>query len=291
MKLQQSSLYMAYIEKLGWDHVRVSGVNIIYRNIPFIGRLAKIQRSDKLPDTEKAVMTLKKIGIRMLAIEPDLPVSERDLNIFCRSMSRAGFRNNPNPFLPTKSLIVDISDSETAVFNSFSQTKRRAIRKAIKNQVRVRKSDSIEELINIKKKSAGMFGFITTQGVKEMHEIFKPKYTEILIAESSGSNKTSGQKHLWETLGGVFLIFHNKCAHYWIAGATGHGKKLFAPSLLVWESIRSAKARGCTDFDFVGIWDERLPKGNNAWLGFTRFKLGFGGKPVYYPVFNTKTPY
>jgi hypothetical protein len=36
-------------------------------------------------------------------------------------------------------------------------------------------------------------------------------------------------------------------------------------------------------FDFEGIFDERYPKSNRDWLGFSKFKSGFGGKEIYFP--------
>ena len=67
-------------------------------------------------------------------------------------------------------------------------------------------------------------------------------------------------------------------------GATKEGKKLFAPPLLVWEALKVSKQRKMKRFDFVGVWDERLPRGNDSWKGFTKFKEGFGGNQVHYPI-------
>jgi lipid II:glycine glycyltransferase (peptidoglycan interpeptide bridge formation enzyme) len=80
-------------------------------------------------------------------------------------------------------------------------------------------------------------------------------------------------------------VFWEKTAYYWIAGATREGKKLFAPTLLVWEALKVAKRHGMKQFDFVGIWDDRKPTEHHDWLGFTRFKEGFGGTPFYYPIY------
>jgi lipid II:glycine glycyltransferase (peptidoglycan interpeptide bridge formation enzyme) len=38
-------------------------------------------------------------------------------------------------------------------------------------------------------------------------------------------------------------------------------------------------------FDFVGVWDERKADQHHDWLGFTKFKEGFGGRTFYYPLY------
>jgi len=86
-------------------------------------------------------------------------------------------------------------------------------------------------------------------------------------------------------VGGILLVFWEKTAYYWIAGATKQGKKLFVPTILVWEALKAAKRRGAKQFDFVGVWDERKPNEHHDWLGFTKFKEGFGGVPFYYPLY------
>jgi lipid II:glycine glycyltransferase (peptidoglycan interpeptide bridge formation enzyme) len=69
-------------------------------------------------------------------------------------------------------------------------------------------------------------------------------------------------------------------------GATKKGKKLFAPTLLVWEALKVSKKRKMKYFDFIGVWDERTPRKNTEWKGFTKFKEGFGGKELYYPMIS-----
>ena len=71
-------------------------------------------------------------------------------------------------------------------------------------------------------------------------------------------------------------------AYYWIAASTKQGDQNYAPSLLAWEALKLAKKKKCDFFDFEGVYDERFPKINRSWLGFTRFKQGFGGKEIYF---------
>jgi lipid II:glycine glycyltransferase (peptidoglycan interpeptide bridge formation enzyme) len=183
-------------------------------------------------------------------------------------------RINTSPFLPTKTIHVDLKRSEKEIFSSFSEAKRRAVRRATTLGVTVSESNNISDLLRAKNASAGMFGFMTTTGIRELWETFKPDHTSIVLAHDI--NK--------KLIGGVLLIHHDQRTYYWIAGSIQYGKKLFAPTLLVWESIKVAKKHKSSIFDFVGTWDERIPTENMQWKGFTKFKEGFGGTQVYYPL-------
>ena len=133
----------------------------------------------------------------------------------------------------------------------------------------------MDDLIKIKNKSAGLFGFITTTGMKPLWEIFsKEDAASILLAYDAHK----------KLIGGVLLLHWQNVTYYWIAGATKHGKKLYAPTLLAWEAIKAAQRKKSALFDFVGVWDERIPKQNTEWKGFTKFKEGFGGTELYYPL-------
>lgn len=264
MELQQSPLYISYIKKLGWHADSIDGSTIIYRYFPLYGGFAKLQRPTNLPAPVPLTKLLREKRIRRITVEPDVTISQEAFDTWRKKLPSV----RGAPFLPTKTITVDLSASEDEIFKRFSEAKRRAVRRAEKNGVIVKESSDIQSLISIKSKSAGLFGGITTYGLRELWSIFFPEHASILLAQH----------------GGVLLVFWQHSAYYWIAGATREGKKLFTPTLLVWEALKVSKKRGCTRFDFVGVWDERLPKGNDSWKGFTKFKEGFGGTPLYYPI-------
>jgi len=275
MELQQSPLYKKYIKTLRWTVADLDGVTIFIRNIPFLGVMAKIQRPELLPYIPKLIPFLQTHLVRRVAVEPTINTRDDTYETYVRSLSKF-FIIHKEPFLPTKTICVDLTLPEKKIFDRMAEAKRRGVRKAIKHGVIVKESSSIKDLVQIKNKSAGAFGGITTYGIDKLWNLFYPDHATILLAY-----------HQDRIVGGVLLLFHNHTAHYWIAGATKKGKKLFAPTLLVWEALKTAKTRGSTWFDFVGVYDERTPKQFTSWKGFTKFKEGFGGKEMYYPVLST----
>lgn len=268
MEIQQSPLYAQYITKLGWRVERTDGSNVFIKRFPLLGGFAKLQRCTKLPDANKLRPILDHHHVKRLVVEPDSSINQ---NVFSQWASHLPISHSY--YLPTKTIRIDLAASEEVIFKRFSEAKRRAVRRAQKNNLRIDDSTNIQDLIKIKNKSSGFLGFITTTGIDKLWPIFAPDHASILLAHN--------ENHI---VGGILLLFWDKIAYYWIAGATREGKKMFAPTLLVWEALKVAKKRGAKRFDFVGVWDERLPKQNKEWLGFTRFKEGFGGKPLYYPI-------
>lgn len=272
MELQQSPLYAAYVKKLGWTIERIDSTNIFLKKIPFIGTFAKIQRIEQLPGVESVLTLFRKYHIKRTVLEAGPNVNEQEFKHWCNEISKH-VTVISSPYIPTKTLLVDLTLSEEKIFQQFSEAKRRAVRRAQKNNVIVTESQNIQELITIKNRSAGLFGFITTHGVKQLWEVFSPEKATCVLAYTQDK----------KLIGGVLLIFWEDIAYYWIAGSIKQGKKLFAPTLLAYEAMKIAKKRNAKQFDFVGVWDERFPKENKEWLGFTKFKEGFGGKTLYYP--------
>lgn len=275
MELQQSPIYKTYIEHLGWTVVVLDAVQIFIKRIPLYGVLAKIQRPEQLPYIPKLVPLLKSYHVQKVVIEPTHQTDPDDLTAYIRTLS-SFFTVQHTIFLPTKTIRIDLTRSEDAIFKSFTQAKRRAVRKAQKNHIVITKSNSIQTLCSVKNKSAGMFGSITTSGIDILWNTFPNANKCILLAY-----KTIPQRQL---VGGILLLFWDTLAYYWIAGATKEGKKLFAPTLLVWEAIKISKLQKMITFDFVGVFDERTPKQFKSWKGFTKFKEGFGGEALYYPI-------
>lgn len=260
------------MKRLKWDVEAVDGSNIFLKRFPLLGTMAKIHRPEKLPAPTKLIPFLKTHRILRLVVEPVATISQSSFSSWCQRLP-SWVRLNRSPFLPTKTLHIDLTRPEEEIFHAFTEAKRRAVRRSIKLGVAVGTSTDIDALIRVKNTSAGMFGFITTTGIGHLWEIFAPKHAAILLASAGG-----------KPVGGILLLFWDRVAYYWIAAGTKKGKKLFAPTLLVWEALKLSKKRGARAFDFVGIWDERTPRQNREWKGFTKFKEGFGGKNLFYPL-------
>jgi len=270
---QQSALFAKYMELLHWHVARIDNVYVYFRRFSVFGGIIKIHRPARLPSTEQLIPIIKEYKLTTLVIEPTEKQDQKELNIWCRRMVKH-IRINSSPYLPTKTTRIDITRDEDTIFKSFSEAKRRAVRRATKLGVTVNASDDIGKLIGIKNKSAGFLGFITTTGIREMWPLFAPKHASIVLAYDKNQ----------KIVGGVLLLHWEDISYYWIAGATKYGKKLFAPTLLVWEAIKESKKFKSKWFDFVGVWDERLPQEHTEWKGFTKFKEGFDGTLVYYPL-------
>lgn len=276
MEIQQSPLFAEFTRRLRWNVITVDGTNIFIKSFPFVGAMAKIQRPERLPEVGKLTRILKEHKIRRIVAEATYRQDPREFQEWAGALKQE-FSLTTSPFLPTKTIVVDLTPPEADIFASFTSAKRRGVRRAMKHGITTVESHDIGALIRIKNKSAGLFGFITTFGMEKLWPVFAPDHAAILLATTPVRQRT-------ETVGGVLLLFWDNVAYYWIAGATRKGKLLFAPTLLAWECMKLAKQRGATSFDFVGVWDGRLSREFDSWKGFTKFKEGFGGKEIAYPL-------
>lgn len=257
---------------LGWEAEKVKNGQVFVRKFPFIGSIIKVQRIKPLiPYGEVEKLTKKH---RAFLIEIDQETSGRVEEWMSRkNWKKYGYRVNKKPYFPTKTIQIDLTPTEEKIFKSFSEAKRRAVRRAIKNGVIVKEVNDYKEFLWLKKKSLlekFVLPIMAEKEIKTLYQTFYPKNGKIILAYYQN-----------QPVAGILLLHYTKVAYYWLAASTNQGKKLFAPTLLVWEALKIAKKLGCKIFDFEGIYDERFPIKN--WLGFTKFKEGFGGKEITYP--------
>jgi lipid II:glycine glycyltransferase (peptidoglycan interpeptide bridge formation enzyme) len=278
MEIQQTPEYATYIRLLGWNVERIDDINVYWRILPFIGGIAKIQRPHILPSVDHIRTFVQKNQIRTIVAEACHTEDAQKFTDWYRKLETF-VRIDHSPYIPTKTIIVDLAGDEKKIFSRFSEAKRRAVRRAQKNSITIVESDDIRTATSVKNKSAGFLGFMTTHGIKELWQAFYPEHITTLLA------KTPDQK---DPVGMILLLFYGDTAFYWIAGASKKGKKLFAPTLLVYKALLLSKNRGCTLFDFIGVWDDRTPHLFGEWKGFTKFKEGFGGTEQYYPIAGFK---
>lgn len=273
MDIRQTPQYAKYLKLLGWETIKVKEGQIFVKKLPLIGSIIKAQRIPPPFPFEKIEKIAKQNRVFQILIDQELP------SISPTPQIPKGYKINKAPYFPTKTIHIDLTRTEQEIFSSFSETKRRAIRKAEKNGIIVKEAKDFQEFLWLKKRSLWekpVIPLATASEVINLYKAFFPKNAKILIGYHRG-----------KPVAGIFLLHANQKAYYWLAAAINQGKELFAPSLLVWEALKTSQKLGCEVFDFEGVYDERFPV--KSWLGFTKFKEGFGGKEIYYPPSLKKT--
>lgn len=250
--LRQSVSFAAYMEKIGWDAAEYRAADcewrIYIKKIPVLGNFVKIWRPDKIVSTAILDEIAKKYHAFAVQVN----------------------------YSPTKTLKLDLTPSREDILGQTTKEARYEIRKAEKNKTIVKNSQNIEIFCQLWQENAWRRGF-WLPFKKEIRSIY----------EAFGKNSFLLLGYLdSKPLAGALILVCGKTAYYFHAASTPLGRKMAAPSLLIWEAIKLAKNKGCRLFDFEGLYDERFP--NRSWLGFTHFKQSFGGKVVTFPGTYTK---
>lgn len=237
---------------LGWNVKEVNRVNVFIRNIPFLGKVAKVQRY-------VGRISTKNIDAGVVYLEP-------------ADHEPKGLEKAKNCFVPSKTIQIDLTKSEEFILKNMKQKTRYNIKIAKKNDIRIEKTKDINAFLDLWHKSARDRGMWLSQR-KEIGALWSSFKKDALLYFASISD---------EVLAGLFVVHTKDVAYYIYAASTKNGKEFFAPTLLTWEAIKAAKRNEKKVFDFDGIYDERY-KNTDNWRGFTKFKEGFGGEIITYP--------
>ena len=158
--------------------------------------------------------------------------------------------------------IIDLDGNEERLFSSFDSTIRRNIRKAINNDVKVYKSQSLEsvkhfyKLNSLTRKRHGLppqpYSFFRNL----YNIILKDDLGTIFLAEHSGK----------VIAGAVYLHFGNKVI-YKFGASDNKYQNLRANNLVMWEAIRWYNSNGYSEFSFgkTETDNEGLRRFKNGW--------------------------
>lgn len=286
MDLRQSPEYAQYSKTIGWEVKKIDGCHLLIKKLfglPF--RFIKCQRPDSLP-----LVSIKKSLVEyapgIIWIEPTNKEQETIL-------TAEGFKKNKSPFLPTKTVHLDLRQSEEKIFSKMEKDARYGIRKAGKKDIKIlRPPNRRLRYKDIKTKD---FHRAWKQSVNLGR--YMPSLKNLEILQSSFGNKAifltalcyddtfhrnKMKLHgLTRIIAGTVILIADKTAYYYYAFTNKEGRKASAQYLLVWEALKLAKKMGCRVFDFEGVYDERFPL--SSWKGFTHFKKSFGGQEIEYP--------
>ncbi len=180
----------------------------------------------------------------------------------------ADFRHDNWPLLPTKTLVLDLKKI------NLPKDTRYEIRRAEKDCPPVLLSANIDIFYKMLQETMkiGHWSVPIHREVTALWQAFQPRNSQLLMSPVSG----------------CLLVWDGDTAHYMYAANTAKGRELGAAYLTLWEAIKFCQKKGLKYLDLEGIYDERYPSQTKHWQGFTKFKMGWGGKVVEYPGSWTK---
>ena len=262
--IRQTQAYANYLQKNGWTIENNKGNYIFTKKIPIIGSIIKIQRPEFV-DYKRINDLTKKHKAFQIVIEP-----KNDFDI--KNLIQMGYKISKSPFLPSKTLKLDLTNSKEKILKNAKKDARRIIKKESKLKI-VNSDNDIQSFRIAWKKSIGLKRYIPS--IKSLKSLKKSFKKNCFFALSETKNA-----------GAIFLIA-DKTGYYWQAFTSKEGRKNKEQYKVVWEGILWTIKNGAKVFDFEGIYDERFP--NKSWLGFTHFKKSFGGEEFQYPGCFIKT--
>jgi lipid II:glycine glycyltransferase (peptidoglycan interpeptide bridge formation enzyme) len=257
--IRQTYQYARYLKEIGWQVERINEINYFIKKFPLIGTVLKIQRPEEIK-IKKINDIAKKYKAFQVIIEP-----KYDYQII--NLKYHNYKLNKSPYLPTKTLQIDLTTEKENIFGKFKKDAKRAINKNKDLELKIYYLGSLNDFRSFWKKAVGFKRFV-------------PSSVQLASLKKSFNNNALFITDIQKLTGAIFLAT-DKIAHYWQAFNSLKGRKEQLQYRIVWQGILWAKAKGIKIFDFEGIYDERFP--NKNWQGFTHFKKSFGGYEVKYP--------
>lgn len=283
--IRQTSQYAHFMEKIGWKAPKMDDSYFYLKNLPLLPfNLVKVLRAKKYIPLAK----LKKFHPLLVKQQPFLigsgkwEVGSGNSDITLGEVR--SWKGDKTPLIPTKTIWIDLIKTEKQLLNEMKPKTRYNLRLAQKKGLTTKMISG--DKVNLKQMES--FYELWSKN-KPFNWMFKPSFYELKsLVESFGQKcffvfcYPSLPITNYSFLAVVLILNSCNMSFYWHNCSSKKGKQLFAPTICVWQAIQESKRRKMKVFDFEGVWDERYPKVNKGWLGFTRFKSGFGGKEIYF---------
>ncbi|MCH7640803.1 peptidoglycan bridge formation glycyltransferase FemA/FemB family protein [Patescibacteria group bacterium] len=261
--IRQTPKYAEYLEKIGWKVEKTGKVHTFIRKLSFFGSVLKIQRPEEI-DIDAFNFIRKKYKAFQTIIEPKSTEHQT-------LITEHGYKHSKSPYLPTKTLHLDLTKTTKELFAQLKKDTRYSLRKT--RDVNVYEVERAWEFRNAWRLAVDLRRWVPS--ISHLQALKKTFGEDALFLVTPGGES-----------GAIFLHTRDK-AYYWQAFSDKRGREGLYQYKILWAGISWAKARKAKIFDFEGIYDERFP--NKKWKGFTHFKKSFGGIVVEYPGAFIKT--
>ncbi|NJP03885.1 peptidoglycan bridge formation glycyltransferase FemA/FemB family protein, partial [Candidatus Gracilibacteria bacterium] len=177
------------------------------------------------------------------------------------------YRTAPLHINPDRTWILDLSQGEDEILAHMKKSTRYEVRRIEKSGITVKQGNTPEDLdifwqLHLETVSRQGFTPFSKKSTETELQIFGED-AQIFSAQIDNKFYSSS------------IILFDKKSGYYHQGSSIYSKAPVAHATL-WEAIKEAKRRGCTEFNFWGVSPEENKK--HPWTGLSRFKRGFGGE-------------
>ena len=265
--LHQNPLFSQAMKEIGWKTLGQEGSYLYLRELkPF--SVAKIQHFNSV-DLDWLKKIRRQYHILMTFVEPGLTQS---------NIGKIGLK--AEPFANSATSIVDLKLSPQDLLKTFkSKTRYNISYSQRKNNLQIITKDFSQIT------SPDLVVFKTSReswSKRKKTVCYDENFFNALIKQFANSGWIHFAYNQNKCVATLMIIKNQQTAIYYAAFSEELGYELFAPTLLTWTAMITAKNAGCHIFDFGGIYDPRY-RMYKKWQGFTKFKEGFSPTVVYYP--------
>lgn len=273
------------MRSIGWHVLELetknSKIKTFIKRIPLIGSVIKIHRPNlPIPFAEIDEIARKN---RALFVKIQPSAEKQAGSELINQLEDRSYVKDTWPLIPTRTIKIDLTKDEKKLFAEMSKDARYSIRRAHRNGVKIeilklgsqnkKTKNKLDKFYYLLKKRGKNKGF----GVQNKRE-----YDKRNQAFAENSFFVSAYKSTNDLpIAGALILISDKIGWYFQAASDETSRKLLAPYLVMWESIKLAKQKKCETFDLEGVYDPRYATFKN-WKDFTIFKKKFGGKAVEY---------
>jgi len=270
--ITQSPGWGEFKTKMGTPAVRCDGVQLTLHKIPLIPyHIGYCPKVDPEKINWEGIKTAGKEN-RCVAIRFDCPnVIKRVVSEEMEKAFQKHCVKSPRNTFAKHTIFLDLTPDEETLLAQMKPKTRYNIRYAMRNKITVEEQTNKEGLkifLALQRETAKRQKFLIHPDnyFRTLFETLKTrKMVHILVA-----------KHNAQNLAAYVLLNYQGVLYYPYGGSSIEKRNLFPSNLLMWEALRLGKELGCTLMDMWGATDDK----NDPWWGFTRFKLGYGGKLV-----------
>ncbi len=253
------------------NNILTNGMQITFHRIPYTPFTVGYIPKGPLP-TGDMVMELKKLGKQKNAIyiqlEPNVQEGSNEIKVSDSLLP------SHHPMFTKHTFCIDCTQSEELLLKAMHSKTRYNIKLALKHGVNIAQDNSPVAFEAYKKLSDET---TARQGFYAHNHTYQKTVWEVLHAAGIATifTATYNKKIL-----AAWMLFVWKDKIYYPYGASSREhREVMAPTLLLWEIVKWAKAQKYTTFDLWGALGPE-PDIQDPWYGFHKFKQGFNPKLI-----------